>query len=232
MIRMRPLAICALGLALSAPSLLHGQGRSRYRDYQLGGDLPSISALTGVAASEARTIHLRPAMMQELQWQRPYSVSGTTAAQTDPVKQIVFSFYNDQLSKMVVDYDRDRTAGMTDADLIDAITTEYGPQMKPAVRTSRAAASQVEDQSGTPVGRWGDADYSVVLYRSSYESGFRLIVTSRRLDALARTADAEAARLDEREAPKREIARQKKETEDLRSTQEKARLVNKAAFRP
>jgi hypothetical protein len=34
------------------------------------------------------------------------------------VKQIVFSFYDDQLSKMVVDYEQDRTAGMTDADLI------------------------------------------------------------------------------------------------------------------
>jgi hypothetical protein len=38
--------------------------------------------------------------------------------------------------------------------------------------------------------------------------------------------------MDEREAPQREIARQKKETEDARTSQEKARLANKAAFRP
>ena len=57
-------------------------------------------------------------------------------------------------------------------------------------------------------------------------------MTSPRLEALARTADAEAIRLDEREAPGRELARQKKETEDARASEEKARLANKPAFRP
>jgi hypothetical protein len=226
----RALVIGGLGFVLAAPPL-HSQGRSRYRDFQLGGNLGSISALTGVAVSSARTIHLRPAIMQELQWQRPYSMTATTLEQTEPVKQIVFSFYNDQLSKMVVDYDQDRTAGMTAADLIDAISAEYGPRSKPAPRTTRGAASQVEEESGTSLARWAGADYSVVLYRS-YSSNFRIIVASPRLEALARTADVEAVRLDDREAPRREIARQKKETENLRATQEKARLANKAAFRP
>ena len=96
----------------------------------------------------------------------------------------------------------------------------------------RVATLQVVEESGTRVARWGDADYSVVLYRSSYASGFRMIVTSVRLDALARTAEAEAVRLDERDAPRREIARQKKEADDKRAAQEKARLANKAGFRP
>ncbi len=231
MINMRTLVIGALGVVLSTHSL-HSQDRSRYRDFHLGGNLSAISALTGVAASEAKTIHLRPALMQELQWQRPYSAGGATLVLRDPVKQIVFSFYNDQLSRMVVDYDRERTAGMTDADMIDAITTEYGTRLKPVARTSRGIASQVEEESGTPVARWGDTDFSVALYRSSYESGFRIIVTSPRLETLARTADVQANRLDEREAPAREIARQKKETDDTRASQEKARLANKAAFRP
>jgi hypothetical protein len=226
----RTIVMGTLALVVSAHSL-HSQGRSRYRDFQLGGDLPSVSALTGVAASEARTIHLRPAIMQELQWQRPYTLSGTAPAQTEAVRQIVFSFYNDQLAKIVVDYDHDRTAGMTDADLVDAISAEYGPPLKRAAKTGRSIASVAEEESGTPIARWGDADYAVVLYRS-YGSGFRIIVTSPRLEALARTADAQARRLNEREAPRREIARQKKETEDARASQEKARLANKAAFRP
>jgi len=49
----------------------------------------------------------------------------------------VFSFYNDQLSKLVVDYDHDRTAGLTDTDLIDALSIEYGPRLKPGARTGR-----------------------------------------------------------------------------------------------
>jgi hypothetical protein len=59
-----------------------------------------------------------------------------------------------------------------------------------------------------------------------------MTVTSLRLDALASTAEAEAVRLDERDAPKRELARQKKEADDKRAAQEKARLQNKALFRP
>ena len=63
-------------------------------------------------------------------------------------------------------------------------------------------------------------------------SGFRMIVSSPRLEAVARMANAEAVRLDEREAPQREIARQKKEVDDTRVSREKARLANNAAFRP
>jgi hypothetical protein len=229
----RALAVGALGLVLAAGSV-QGQNRSRYRDYPLGGNLPSISALSGVAASTAKTIHLRPAMMQELEWQRPYAKSGATPAVIDPVKQIVFSFYNDQLSRMVIDYDRDRTAGMTDADLIDAISTEYGPRLKPGVGLGRGGPSEIERESGTAVARWGDADYAVVLYRSTYTymSGFRIIVTSPRLEALARTAEAQALRLDEREAPQREAARLKKEADEARAADETARTANRATFRP
>jgi hypothetical protein len=230
MINRPALAIGALGLVLST-AFLHSEGQPRYRDFQLGRDLPSISALTGVALSEARTLHRRPAMMQELRWQRPYSSSDPTIPQTEPVKQIVFSFYNDQLSKLVVDYDHDRTAGMTDADLIDAISTEYGPRLKPGARTGGSVVTRAEAESGTPVARWAGADYSVVLYRG-YTSDFRLIVASPRLEALARAADVQATRLDDREAPSRELARQKKETEDARASQEKSRIANKAAFRP
>jgi len=223
------LAVGALGILLST-SLLHSQGGPRYRDFQLGGDLPSISALTAVPVSEAVAIHTRPALMQELRWQRPYS-STITPSQTDSVKQIMFSFYNDQLSKMVVDYDHERTTGLTDADLIDAISVDYGPRVKPGARTGRGTLTRVEEESGTLVARWAGADYAVALYRG-YSSDVRLIVASPRLDALARTAGAQASRLDDREAPQREIARQKKETEDTRASQEKSRVANKAAFRP
>jgi hypothetical protein len=229
MISRPALAVGALGLLLSTP-LLYSQGGPRYRDFQLGGDLASISALTGVAVSEARAVHLRPALMQELRWQRPYS-SSATLSQTDSVKQIMFSFYNDQLSKMVVDYDHDRTAGMTDADLIDAISVDYGARVKPGARTGRGTLTRVEEESGKLIARWAGADYAVALYRG-YSSDVRLIVASPRLDALARTADVQATRLDDREAPQREIARQKKETDDARASQEKSRVANKAAFRP
>ena len=229
MINLRSLGLVALGLVLCAVAV-HGQDRSRYRDYQLGGGVSAISTLAGVPASEAKTLHSRPVMMQEFQWQRPYTASD--AVQADPVKQIVFSFYNDQLSRMVVDYDRDRTAGLTDTDLIDAISATYGPRLKLVARTAQGLPPQIEQESGTPVARWGDADYSVVLYRSTSAGSVRVIVTSPRLEALARTAETQSVRMDAREAPQRETARQKQAADDARTAQEKARLANKAAFRP
>lgn len=231
MISPRALGIVALGLIVSTHAL-RAEPLSRYRNFQLGSDLPAVSALTGVAASEARIIHVRPVLMQELQWRRGYASSGDTTAQQDPVQQIVFSFYNNQLTKLVVDYDHDRTAGMTDVDMIEALSRAYGAPSKPIVRKGRPAVSLVEEESGAPVARWADADYSIVLYRSLYASGFRIIVIATKLEALARTADAEAIRLDQREAPQREIARQKKEMDDSRASKEKARLENNKAFRP
>jgi len=230
MITPRGLAVGALGLTLCT-QVLYGQGGPRYRDFQLGGDLASVSVLSGVAVSEAKVVHRRPVLMQDLEWRRPYSATDATALFPDSVQQIVFSFFNDQLFRLVIDYDRDRTEGMTDADMIEAISSTYGPTSKTGVK-SRVASPQVAEESGTRVARWGDADYSIVLYRSSYASGFRMIVTSLRLDTLVRTAEAQALRLDERDAPKREMARQRKEADDIRASQEKARVANKAAFRP
>src|SRR2546425_5339723 len=165
MINTRTLAIVGLGLVLS-PQVLEGQNRSRYRDFQLGSDLPSVSALANVAASEAKTIHQRPAVIQELEWRPPYFASGSVAPRHDPVQQIVFSFYNDQLFRLVIDYDRQRTDGMTNSDMIEAISEAYGSALLPGLKQTPAVASQIETESGTPVARWGGADYSVVLYRS------------------------------------------------------------------
>jgi hypothetical protein len=231
MTAMRTLGAAVVGLALLTHPL-YGQDGSRYRDYRLGANLSSISTLAGVDSTVAKTIHQRPALLQELLWQRPYAMSLSTAVQVDPVKEIVFSFYNDQLSRIVVDYDRNKTAGMTDSDLIDSISAQYGPRLKPGVRFNRGAASRTEEESGTLVARWGDAAYSVALYRSSYLAGFRLVVTSLPLEALSRTAAAESIRMDAREAPAKEDARMKKETEDARDADEKARIANKGAFKP
>jgi hypothetical protein len=53
-----------------------------------------------------------------------------------------------------------------------------------------------------------------------------------RRESQAQTAVPEAARLEARDAPQREIAPQKKEAEDSRVAQKKARLVNKTGFKP
>jgi len=231
MIISRPFATCAVGILLLTHGV-DGETLAQYRNFELGVNVAGVSALTGLATSDAKALHQRPALLQELEWRPSHWLSGTALSSTDPVQQIGFSFYNDRLFRIVVDYDRDRTEGMTDADMVEAISEVYGV---PATRAAGPArvASRVETESGSPVARWGDAAHSVVLYRtSSYRGGFRLIVTDPALDDLARKATVQAMRLDDQEAPKREVARLKKEQDDGRAAAEKSRLANKKGFRP
>jgi hypothetical protein len=221
-----------VGLILSAHAL-HAQDRSRYREFRLGSNLPSVAAVAKVAATGAKTIHQRPSVIQELDWRPPYLMTGTTASQSDPVQRIVFSFYDDQLFKLVISYDRQKTNGLTDGDMIEAISTTYGaPLLQPSLQNAPAVGSPINSELGSPIAQWGDVDYAVALHRSSFASEFRVVVTSPRLEMLARVAVAEAIRLDQREAPQREIDRKEKEAETTRASQEKARLANKATFKP
>ncbi|PYQ73580.1 MAG: hypothetical protein DMG04_13335 [Acidobacteria bacterium] len=232
MLNVRTVGICAFGIVFATHGL-DGQGLSQYRNFALGSDVASISILTGGTASEAKTIHKRPALLQDLEWRPSRWILGSVSPSTDAVRQIVFSFYDDRLFRIVVDYDHERTEGLTDADMIDAISAVYGTRL---TRTSGRAArvvSRVEIESGSSVAKWGDAGHVVALYRTaSYGDAFRLIVTDSALAALARKAEVRAARLDAQEAPSREIARQKKERDDGRAAAEKARVANKGAFRP
>src|SRR5437773_6833264 len=123
-----------IAFVLSA-QVLQAQDRSRYRDFRLGSDLPSVAAVAKIAASGAKTIHQRPAVIQELEWRPPYAMTGAPVVANDPVQRIVFSFYDDQLFKLVIGYDRQRTNGLTDGDMIDAISETYAaasiPTLKP-----------------------------------------------------------------------------------------------------
>jgi hypothetical protein len=166
-----------LGCLLSiAPAL--AQSGAGYRDYQLGGSVASVSGLAGMSAADVKTIHQRPALLQELPWRRGYA---TTPGPVDPVQSMLFRFYNDQLFKVVVEYDRNRTEGLTAADMIESLSAVYGT---PLLRPARAAVARA-DESGTDVAQWVQGEQSVVLFLASYPPVFRLAVTSPRLEALA-----------------------------------------------
>ena len=118
----RMLAIVSLGIVLTAPPAV-AQTLSRYRAYALESSLASIAKTSGARDSDLRTLHVRPSRIQELEWRAPYVMPGR--APVDPVRSVVFSFYDDQLYRVVVTYDRDRTEGLTDRDVFDAISATY-----------------------------------------------------------------------------------------------------------
>jgi hypothetical protein len=224
--------LCACAI-VGLTSGIHGQKLAQYRDFALGSDLASVSALAGIDPADAKIIHQRPAVLQDLEWRPSRWIAGSNAASTDPVEKIVFSFYNDQLFRVLVDYGADRTEGMTSADMVEAVSAVYGVRVARSSRETARAPSQLESESGSSLARWGDGEHAVVLYQtSSYGAAYRLIVTDTRLNGLARKAEAQAVRLDDHEAPAREIARQKKERDDGRAAAAKARAANKGVFRP
>jgi hypothetical protein len=232
MMNARTLTICAFGIALLAQRV-DAQDLSRYRTFELGSSLAAVSTLTAVAASDAKTMHQRPAVLQDLEWRPLRWTIGSVSESTDPVAQMVFSFYNDQLFRIVVDYGPASTEGLTDRDMIEAISAIYGTPLAKSTRAAARWPSLLESESGAPVARWGDAEHVVVLYRTdSYRQALRLIVTALPLDGLARKAETQAMRMDDQEAPRREIARQKKELADGLAAAEKARVANKKIFKP
>ncbi len=225
----RSLMIAVSLAALSLP-LIYAQDLSKYREFQLGMDLSAVAKQAGMKPSDAREIHQRPAVIQELEWRPRGSLS--SSAEKDPVKVILFGFYNGQLYRIVVNYDQDRTEGLTGEDMIAPISAKYGTPTMPLAKIISSSSSQVYSDSEKVMARWEDPQYSLNLFRFSYQPTFGLLLFSKRLDTLAQVAIVEAIRLNEQEAPQREIERQKVQDEEKRAAGQKVRPANKANFRP
>src|SRR5512147_2620555 len=144
------------------------QDLSSYRDFRFGASLESILSQTDMNSVDAKTIHRRPALIQELEWRIRASLDGSST-QTDSVKAIVFSFYNDELFRIVVNYNREGTEGLTDRDMIESISAKYGVATRPPAKTVTFSSSQIYNENEKVVACWEDAQYSFNLFRSSYE---------------------------------------------------------------
>ena len=223
----RPLVI-AVGVIFGA-QVAFAQDMSRYRAYVLESSLDSVVAASGARAADAKTLHERPATIQQLEWRAPYVDSRNTMA--DPVREISFTFYNDALYQVVVNYDRDRTEGLTNSDIVESLSTAYGVPTLASSRTRTSPPAEAFPDS-IVLARWENADSSLTLVRGSYTPEFQLILVSKPLSTRARSAVREAIRLDAIEAPRREAEQRKKEAGDASAARDKTRIANKAAFRP
>jgi hypothetical protein len=229
MCHLRVVAIAALGFVLGGHPVL-AEGPFQYREYALESSAASIAKRSGARESDITTSHERPAKIQELEWRAPYARSESELA--DPVRDVLFRFYDDQLYQVVVTYDRDRMEGLTNDDVIEPLSAIYGV---PLLRHARAAGTVLPADvlaEATVVAQWEDANALLMLTRSTYSPQLQLVLISKTLNERARAAIKEALRLDRQEAPQRELDQRKKEAADARMAGEKARVVNKAAFKP
>ena len=202
------------------------QDLSSYRGYVLESSLESVVAASKARVADVKTLHERPAKIQELEWRAPYASSGGALA--DPVRGAVFTFCDDALYQVVVNYDRDRTNGLTNSEIIESLTALYG---EPVLRSSRSRPPAALPDA-VVIAQWDSAAASLTLLRDSFSPEFQLVLVSKALSTRARTAIREAGRLDAIEAPRRELEERKKEIADAAGARDKIRTTNKAAFRP
>ena len=221
---MRSSIFCFVVLLLAAP-LLRAQDLSKYRHFTIGMSLTTALERTDQKTADVKVIHGRPALIQELTWW-PRDLPGASF-QSDTVEQILLSFYDGQLYKISVTYDRASTEGLTAEDMVKSIAAKYGPATNVLLEIDSAKNDRY-DVRQKPVATWEDAQYSFNLVRSSFGDVLGLLIYSKRLNAEAELAIAEAAKLDEQEGPQREAERVKKQTDDL----EVARQKNRKIFRP
>ena len=220
--------VCALTATFGGADTGRGADLSIYHQFRIGSNIATVVRAAGVVDSDVKVLHHRPALIQELEWRPDGSEAsrGFTA-----VRAVTFTFSGGQLFRIFVDYDSDKTEGLSPEDLIQSISMVYGTATRPVATI--ATGSDYTYAANEPVlARWQDEEYSVSLIRSSQQPDFGLIIVSRTMDRLGQKAMVEAARLDVLAAPQIERDRVAKEAADERAKQEKAKLVNKPAFKP
>lgn len=214
-----------LGILLLAAPMMRAQDLSKYRGFSLGSRLATVLKLTDKKLADVNAAHGAPVLVQELTWWPPNIPGASYTA--DSVEQIFFSFYEGALYKISVTYDQGSTEGLTAEDMLKSLSAKYGlptmimPELDPAVKNRYEVKEYL-------IATWEDSLSSFNLIRSSFTDRFGLIIYSKRVNAEAELAIAEAVKLEEQEGPAREADRQKKRIDDL----EVARHRNQKTFRP
>jgi hypothetical protein len=212
-------------MILLSAQCIHGQDLSKYQTFSFGMRLVDLSAQVDQKPTEANLIHRRPALIQELMWWPPLA-SGTRLA--EPVRQILFSFYNGELYRILVTYDRYVTEGLTADSMVRTMSAKYGTATRPTAEINFPTIETREyGTTEKVIVRWEDSQYSFNLFRSPLSNTFGLVMFSKRLDAQAEAAIAESLKLEGQEDPQKEVARVKKEANDLETSRQK----NIKAFR-
>jgi hypothetical protein len=220
-------AVCLVLAVAVAPA--SSAELARYREFTLGSSVATVTAVTR-NAERVKTVHRRPALLQELEW-RPRYMPGPPQADRDSIGEVVFSFIDDKLFRMSIAYVQQRTSGLTNEDMVDSLTAVYGTPSSTSLRPPTPPRAVAWD-APVILAEWRHADTAAVLQRKPHTEAFFLVITSLTLDTLAEKARIAAVAMDEREAPAREAALQKKRADDAKAEADTIRSTNKKAFRP
>jgi hypothetical protein len=196
----------------------------------MGDSLLAVSRQVGLPVIDATTTPAVSGTVQELRWHARYVRRGT-APTGDPVDRLVFSFYEHRLYRIVVDYAPDRTDGMTESDMVAAVSAIYGSPLRRTLASSEGGLVPTRPAE-TVIAEWARGDQSVALLALQGQTAFRLIVLSSALQGLAREAGAREAPVDRPDWPSIEAARTRATLLGAEPLRQIARRANVASFVP
>jgi hypothetical protein len=135
------------------------------------------------------------------------------------------------LFRIVIDYAPDRTEGMTEADMVAAVSAVYGTPRRRTLATAEDPAAPVRPVE-TVIAQWISGDQSVALLALQGRTAFRVIVASAGLQTLARASGALEGPVDRPDWPSIEAARARSALIGGEPPWQVTRRLNLASFVP
>jgi hypothetical protein len=218
--------VCVAAIAM--PARAAESELSRYRGVALGESVATVVAALKALPSDVKVLRERPSLIQELTWRPLRFVSGMMT-DTDPLAEMVLTFHSDRLVRVSATYDRERIAGLTQADLQEALAAVYGPS---SLMSNAAWVNPKNPMERKTIGSWENAGTLLLLWQDRYPDRSGLTISAIAADTAMQQAIAEGRRIEAAEAPARELALRAANAAALQARDEKIRLANKAAFKP
>ena len=220
----------ACALSLAGPAVSAEVVLSHYRGISLGDSVPTVVDRLQLPAADVKVVQESPTVVQEVTWRPHRYVSGATV-EPDPVAEMVLTFHLGRLARIAVIYDRERTQGLTDADLLELMSPAYGASQL-IVSPTQSTFTVTPLAERQTIGQWEDAETLLRLWRDHYPNRVGLTFTSIVEDRALQQALTDGALLHTAEAPARELARLTAEAAAIEARDVKSRTNNKAAFKP
>ena len=162
-------------LSSSVAALLPGADLASYRNFRLDTQVADVAKQANVPVSDAKLVSSRPARIEEIDWHASWNPppDAQSNASSNPFSEVLFRFYNGKLFEMTVTYDRNRTRGLTDRDMIEAISGVYGKPTETAGAEMNFANPARDASALQVIAAWADEHSQVTLVHLPYGSGFR-----------------------------------------------------------
>ena len=223
-------AFLLIGLASVQLSASSSDVLSRYRDVTLGESLAAVVERLHIVASDVKVLYDVPSLVQEATWRPQRFISGSTLT-ADPLAELVLTFHFGRLARIVAIYDRERTKGLTDEDLVELVSGVYGVALLGS--TPQPSEKPVGSAPGRrTIGSWANNETGVSLWTEDYPRRVGLTTTSTASDLALQEVIANGLALAAKNAPQRELERLAAAAATVKDRDAQVRLENKAKFKP